>query len=117
MGTPSPPSTEDSTTWDPWSSTSPSALLLRPDTTLPEVPSLLRRLRTRRRELSSSTSTTKSDSDPEIFWLIGNQDILELEVLSCIQKGFSSQNSVFFLNKSLKKTKKKKKKKKYSALI
>merc|ERR1711890_136326 len=40
---------------------------LKPDTTPPEVPSLLRRLRMRRRELSFSTSTTKSDSNPEVL--------------------------------------------------
>merc|ERR1712090_36739 len=57
--TPSPPSMEDSTSWNPSSSTSPSAPSPKPDTTLPEVPSPLRRLRMRRREPSSSTSTTK----------------------------------------------------------
>merc|ERR1712090_85365 len=66
--TPSPPSMEDSTSWNPSSSTSPSAPSPKPDTTLPEVPSPLRRLRTRRREPSSSTSTTKCFPPKQRFY-------------------------------------------------
>merc|ERR1712096_459012 len=58
--TPSLPSPEDLTSWNPSNFTRASAPSLKPDTTLPEVPSPLRRPRMRRRELSSSTSTTKS---------------------------------------------------------
>merc|ERR1712096_56936 len=83
--TPSPPSMEDLTSWNPWSSTRVSAPLPKLDTTPPEVPSL-KRPRTRRRELSFSTSTTKSDSNPEI--LANWHGLFGARGFSFIQKGF-----------------------------
>merc|ERR1712080_652567 len=94
--TPSPPSMEDSTSWNPSSSTRASAPSLKPDTTPPEVPSPLGRLRMRRRELSSSTSTTKLIySQPEIF-KIGNH-YLAMRFHPVLRKVFLIKFSIILL--------------------